>query len=69
MVLKPTRPGLQVLNGGDLFNALEQYAIGDRVTLTVLRTTDQVGATAWAFAGPYLQLRRDSQNEIDTCPR
>jgi S1-C subfamily serine protease len=34
--------GRQVLNGGDLFNALEQCAIGEKVKLTVLRSTDQV---------------------------
>jgi S1-C subfamily serine protease len=35
--------GRQVLNGGDLFNALEQCAIGEKAKLTVLRSTDQVG--------------------------
>eukprot|EP00882_Tetradesmus_deserticola_P026147 GHRQ01028791.1.p1 GENE.GHRQ01028791.1~~GHRQ01028791.1.p1 ORF type:complete len:164 (-),score=22.16 GHRQ01028791.1:189-680(-) len=34
--------GRQVLNGGDLFNALEQCAIGEKVKLTVLRSADQV---------------------------
>lgn len=34
--------GRQVLNGGDLFNALEQCAIGEKVKLAVLRSTDQV---------------------------
>ncbi|WIA08671.1 hypothetical protein OEZ85_008098 [Tetradesmus obliquus] len=33
--------GRQVLNGGDLFNALEQCAIGEKVKLAVLRSTDQ----------------------------
>lgn len=32
--------GKPVLNGGDLFNALEQQQIGQDVTLTVLRTSD-----------------------------
>lgn len=32
--------GQTVLNGGDLFNALEQQQIGQEVTLTVQRTTD-----------------------------
>lgn len=32
--------GRPVLNGGDLFNALEQQQIGQEVALTVLRTTD-----------------------------
>lgn len=32
--------GKQVLNGGDLFNALEQQQIGQEVVLTVLRTND-----------------------------
>lgn len=34
--------GRNVLNGGDLYNALEQYKIGDKVKLMVVRTTDQV---------------------------
>lgn len=32
----------KILNGGDLLNALEQYKVGDRVRLSVIRTTDQV---------------------------
>jgi S1-C subfamily serine protease len=32
--------GKQVLNGGDLFNALEQQQIGKEISLTVVRTTD-----------------------------
>lgn len=32
--------GKQVLNGGDLFNALEQQQIGKEITLRVLRTND-----------------------------
>lgn len=32
--------GKAVLNGGDLFNALEQQQIGQEVTLRVLRTND-----------------------------
>lgn len=34
--------GRKVLNAGDLFNVLEQYAIGDKVQLTILRTAEQV---------------------------
>eukprot|EP00775_Hariotina_reticulata_P004079 gene4079-4326_t len=33
--------GRKVLNAGDLFNALEQYAIGDKVQLSILRTAEQ----------------------------
>jgi S1-C subfamily serine protease len=32
--------GKPVLNGGDLFNALEQQQIGQEITLKVLRTND-----------------------------
>eukprot|EP00878_Enallax_costatus_P041975 GHUV01048917.1.p1 GENE.GHUV01048917.1~~GHUV01048917.1.p1 ORF type:complete len:481 (+),score=112.06 GHUV01048917.1:376-1818(+) len=37
--------GRKVLNGGDLFNALEQYKIGEMVKLSIVRTTDQVLGT------------------------
>lgn len=42
--------GRQVLNGGDLFNALELYKVGDKVKLTVIKTTDQVSGGAWYAA-------------------
>lgn len=32
--------GRAILNGGDLFNALEQQQIGDEVLLSIVRTSD-----------------------------